>query len=391
MIVTVIAAAVVLLEGLVLWAVFPVMHFYVAALGGGEAWVGLMFALMTLPKVATNPLLGRASESWGRRPVLILAGVGSLSASVIWALAPNLGWLAVSRVVTGLFGVQAALTHTLIADTTTPDRRAAGMGLIGAAFALSMVFGPLLGGSVAEAFGHAAVGWMAAGLQTLSLLLIVTLLPETRPRVARPVPDAEQVRLAPAPPKLLTAPRVLPLLIVTLLTMLAAAQFTSTLGTLLETGYQFSEWDVSVAFTVFGLVGAVVQGSLLRALVPRVGEQRLCLGGIVTLIVGLTWLSTTPGLAQLWVTFALISAGGALLLPTLTAMLSQAVGADRQGALLGLQQGAMAFARGVGSGTGGAVFALAGPLGTYGCAAACGVAAAIILGAVRPTRPSRKH
>ena len=142
------AALVVLFEGLVLWAVFPIMSYYCADLGGGPAAVGILFALMSGPRVLFNPIFGRLSERFGRRPLMVVASLGTMAGSIAWAVSPNVGWLAVSRAIAGIFGAQAALSSAVVADVTSPDRRSSGMGLVGAAFGLSMVFGPLLGGWV---------------------------------------------------------------------------------------------------------------------------------------------------------------------------------------------------------------------------------------------------
>jgi DHA1 family tetracycline resistance protein-like MFS transporter len=109
------AAVVVLLEGLVLWAVFPIMSYYCAEFGGGPVAVGVMFALLSAPRVICNPLFGWLAERFGRRPLMAVASLGTMAGSILWAVSPDLTWLAVSRAIAGVFGAQAALSATVVA------------------------------------------------------------------------------------------------------------------------------------------------------------------------------------------------------------------------------------------------------------------------------------
>ena len=121
------AALIVLFEGLSLSALFPILYAHIGDLGGGPATTGLFFALVAGPKVLINPLWGWAADHVGRRPVLIVITLGTLASSVGWALAPDLTWLAVARVATGIFGAQAVLAFAIAADVS-PNRRAGGFG-----------------------------------------------------------------------------------------------------------------------------------------------------------------------------------------------------------------------------------------------------------------------
>jgi MFS transporter, DHA1 family, tetracycline resistance protein len=383
-----IAAIVVFCEGIVLWSVFPIMDQYCEALGGTRTMLGILFALMTIPKVVLNPSIGWLADRFGRKPLLIIAGLGSMTASLTWALAPALEWLAISRLIAGAFGAQALLAHTVIADVTTPLKRPQGMAVLGMAFALSMVLGPLHGGGIAtlaeEVFGvgeaarFAAVGWSSAGVSLLGLVAIVGWLRETRPAHER-----ESHRQAfSATGRLLIAPGVTLLLVVTLLGTIAQMQFTTTFGAFTAEFYAFTTMHKSWAFTVFGLIGAFVQGGLIRWLVPKYGARRIAVGGIMLMVGGLATLALTPPPPVFWAGLAALATGIALQTPTLAALLSRAVAPQRQGVLFGVQQGTMAFARGLGSGSAGALLGHFGPLALYGCAASLSLVGGVLLSRV---------
>lgn len=361
------AAVVVFCEGLVLWSVFPIMHYYAAELGGGPRWVGLLFALLSAPRVFSNPIFGRLSERFGRRPLMAVASLGTLLGSVGWALAPRLAglapgiwWLALSRMVAGVFGAQAALSAAVVADVTPPGRRAAGMGVLGAAFGLSMVLGPLLGGWVTTAASHALVGWVGAGLQALSVVTVLCALRETRPAGGqahasgqpwfRPVWFGSQIQL---------------LLGVTLLATLALSQVTTTFSMLADRVYHFTERDAGHAFALLGLVATLVQGGVLRLLLKRWRERAVSMAGLLLLAAGAAAVALEPPTWGLWLSLATIGVGVALSTPTVTALLSRCVAAHEQGALMGMHQGVTALGRGLGAPLAGVLFAGLGPSSPY--------------------------
>ena len=374
------AALLVFFEGIVIWSVFPTMTYFLQDLGGEAFWIGILFALMSGPKIVMNPVFGRLSDRIGRRPVLIFIMLGAIGGSVAWALAPSVGWLAVSRGIAGIFAAQAALSQTVVADATRPERRAAAMGVLGAAFGLSMIVGPLLGGWVGHAWGsYAAIGWACAAVQTLSLLVLVVFMPETRvrPERARAQPQMAGMR------GVLREPNVVPLLAVTLLMTLAFAELTSTFASLSKDQYQLKVSDTTRLFVLLGIVALVTQGGILRLLLPRFAEKGTALLGLLLLAVGLGWLGILPARGSVWWALGLVAAGSALAMPTLTALLSRCVGADRQGSLQGMHQSVTALGRAVGALAGGFVYAQISRSSPYFSAVGVALVAIVMLWTVR--------
>lgn len=370
------AALVVLFEGLVLWAAYPILSYYCADLGGGPAAVGILFALMSGPRVLFSPIFGRLSERFGRRPLMVVASLGTMAGSITWAVSPNVGWLAASRAIAGIFGAQAALSSAVVADVTSPDRRSSGMGLVGAAFGLSMVFGPLLGGGVTHLASHAMVGWVGAVLQGLSVATVLFFLPETRPAHSG---KSEVGSHHPALRTMLTVPNVTPLLAVAFCSALAVAQVTTTFSMLAEKEYQFTEADAGYAFALFGLVGTLVQGGVIRVLHARFGDRRLAMAGLFAVAVSAAVIAPGPPRWALWLCMGLIGAGVALCTPTVAALLSSCVGPDRHGTLLGLHQGVLSLGRGTSAPIAGVIFAAFGPAAPYIVAAGVALAGGALL------------
>jgi len=366
-----VASLVVLLEGLSLSALFPVLHKYTAQLGhfptssDAAAWIGVMFALVAGPKVVMNPTWGWCSDRVGRRPILLLITLGTLLGSVGWALAPSLRWLALTRVWVGLFGAQATLASAVAADVSTPQRRAASMAALGAAFGVAFTLGPLGGGLVGARWGYAAVGWLCASFQTVSLLLVLVALRETR----RPAPGGVDLRSAlRGPLQLVRARGVAPLLAVTFLMTVATAELIASFGVFSEQVYHYSARQTAYAFAFFGFVSALMQGGV-RPMVARVGERRLGSAALVLMGVALASIALRPRPALLWMALAAAAAGGSIATSCLTALLSHAVGATEQGSVLGLQQSTIGLARAVGFMLGGALYAALSAAGPYGLGA----------------------
>ncbi len=359
------AACIVFLEGLVVWAVIPVTHAYTQSLGGGPAIVGLMFALMSAPKAISNPVFGRLSDRFGRRPLLIIATLGTITASATWALAAAWPILAISRTLAGLFGAQAALAPAIIADSLPQERRAGGMGLLGAAFSLSMVIGPLIVAQLQVWIGLSGLGWYCVALQIASLLVILLLLRETRPTNAAAAHATPTQQGSPPMPASFWRPVVVSLLLAAFLVMFASHQVTPTVGDLLEGAYGFATAEVPYMFAFLGLVGAVVQGGLVRLLAPIVGERQLVFVGVALAASGMALLALLPPAWGLWVALAAIASGLGFSTPALQTLLSNAVLPTQQGFAQSLNQAMTALGRGVGSIVAGVVLASAGLSAVY--------------------------
>ncbi|MGE0478937.1 MAG: MFS transporter [Phycisphaerae bacterium] len=391
-----VAALIVLLEALSFGAIVPVLGHFTQQLGGSEALAGLMLALVSIPKIVTNPVFGRASDRLGRKPVLVVNTLGTLAGSILWALSGNLYLLAASRVITGIFSAQAGLAQAVAADTSTPQRRAAALALLGAAFGVAFSLGPIVGGLVGRHFSYAAVGWMCASFQVTSLALILTLLRETRPAMPeratsdRAAPDTvAALSASPRSVTLLERPRVLLLLAIMVLVTVGQSQLIVALPFLAKGVYHFDTDRVGYWFGVIGVLGVLVQAGVIRSAVSRWGEPTVSVAGAVLLAAGFAVLAGRPALAWFWGAGALIGVGVALAVPCLTALLSRAVAAHEQGAINGVSQSALAIGRGLGNLSGGKLYSAAGPAAPFVVGATLALAAVVMLVPLSVARRTR--
>jgi DHA1 family tetracycline resistance protein-like MFS transporter len=332
----------------------------------GGAILGLLMAAFSMMQFLFAPLWGRLSDRVGRRPVLLIGLVGSV---VFYALlgyacmlpqtsaALALTLLFVARIGQGVSGATISTAQAVIADCTPPEKRKHGMALIGAAFGIGFTFGPLIGFLALLWFpnDHGAVGFTAAGLSFVALLLGLRLMPETRvPGVqtleARRWFDPAAFRSA------FWNPAIGPVILTFFLASLGFASFEVTLSLLNEDALGLGKQSNFLIFAYVGLVLVVAQGFLYRRMAKNLTEPTLMAIGIVLMgagvmsLGGISYAASTGNTGQhllpwVMVVLPLAVTGFAFLTPSAQALISRRTSADRQGEILGLNQSASALAR----------------------------------------------
>lgn len=337
---------VVFVDVLGLTVMIPLLPFYAQHFGATPAGVGALIATYAAGSLVMGPLLGRGSDRYGRRPVLMLSQAGSLLGFVLLALAPALWWLFVARAIDGLSAGNLPAARAYIADRTPPEHRAAAFGWIAAAFGLAFMVGPAIA-ALLSPLGLAAPLWASAGLASLSLLGTTVLLREApRARVDRPAPDAGASVRGVHWLRGHAASRPLWQLFGF---FVAFSAFTAGFALfaerrLLWQGAPFGTTEVGLALAFTGALGLIAQVFLLGPLVRRWGEARLaraCLGLVAVAYLGLGW---SPGLVTALGFLAMLGLCNSLLRPALMGLLSRAVAPHQQGLAFGISQSLQALA-----------------------------------------------
>ena len=326
--------------------VLPVLPFYARDFGADYLQVGLLYAVYSLVQLVMAPLWGRISDRVGRRPVIILGLLGSALAYTIFARADSLAILFVSRVVGGVGGSTIPVAQAYIADVTPPGRRAGGLGLIGAAFGLGFVIGPALGGILGglSPGTPAAPGYTAAALCLANALAALAWLPESR-RPGDRGGVTSRFNLGAALAELARSGQIRLILAGYLCITMAFATLQPTLSLLASERFTMGEREAGYLFALLGIVSVIMQGGLVRRLVPRYGERRLLRVSAIPFGLGLLltgMAGTTPALLAGLVLIG-IGYGGSI--PSVLALLSRAADPERQGAVLGLGQSVGSLAR----------------------------------------------
>jgi MFS transporter, DHA1 family, tetracycline resistance protein len=308
--------------------IIPILPKLVTDFVGGTAsdasstvgWLGALYAMM---QFLFSPMLGSLSDKFGRRAVILTSLLGSGLDYLLLAFAPTLPWFFVGRVIAGITGASLTAASAYIADVSPPEKRAQNFGLIGPAL------GGLLGG-----VGLRIPFLVAAGLTLVNWLYGFFVLPESLPPENRREFSWARANPIGALGALAKYPVVLSLSASIFFTGLA--QFTLQSTWVLYTDFRYG-WDVrqvGISLALVGVTAAIVQGGLVRQIVPRLGERRSVIFGITTsLIAFILYGLATQG----WMIYAILigAAIGGIGGPALQALISQGVPADEQGAVQG--------------------------------------------------------
>ncbi len=368
--------------------VMPLLAPFAQQYGFSGVQIGLLFAAYPMCQLVAGPILGRLSDRYGRRPLLIVSQAGTALSFLILGLSSNFTVMLLARMLDGASGGNILVAQAYVADVTKPEHRSRGMGLIGMAFGLGFVLGPLLAGVLlALPISHA---WrlrlpflVAAGFSTLAWILVLTRLPESRTDDgARPAARVLSLRGLADTVRL---PKVGALVLLGALSVLAFATLEGTFSLYLKERFGSSPEDAAFGFAFLGLISALVQGGLIRRLVPRFGEPRLILTGLATLAAGMAALAVVGSAPALLGATFVVGVGQGLASPTISGLLSRVTPASEQGAVFGTFSSAQTLSRMVSYTVANLILAQVGPAGPYWVACAIATFALVLaLGVVGP-------
>jgi len=333
--------------------VIPVLPFYAEGLrfNATPRTVGLLFASYSLMQLIFAPILGRLSDKYGRRPVLLISIIGTGIGFLILGFAKTLWMLFAGRILDGITGGNISTAQAYIADITSKEDRAKGMGLIGAAFGLGFVFGPAIGGILSR-WGVEVPFLFAAGLCFANTILLYFRLPET-------VTPDHPARVSAAGGRgfsqliqSLRNPRLGFVLSIYFLFIVAFSIMTTSFSLYTMFRFGYDAQHTGYLFTYVGILAVIVQGGLIGRLVKRFGELPLVIVGALLFAGSLFAIPfvgpQTGGLLALLVGGGLFSIGNSLSGPSLTSLASKSAGPAEQGSVLGVTQSAASLARAVG-------------------------------------------
>lgn len=323
--------------------VLPILPFYAQRYGATPVQIGAIIAAFSLMQFLFTPVWGRVSDRVGRRPVILVSLFGSVASYLLFARAESVLALLASRMLAGVAGANLAAAQAYIADVTTPETRARGMGWISAAFGLGYMLGPPIAAVASVRWGVHAPGYIAAALAFINLVLARLWLPE-----AVPTADKSLMRRTFDPRvlhRVLKRPVVGGVTITMTAVALATSGVTAMLALYLQARFSFDETHTAWIFSLIGLTSSAIQLGLVHTLVTRFGEKRLSIAGIVLLAISLLGIAAAPTPIALRGVLIFYAIGFAVIGPSALSLVSRASEEGEQGMVIGVVQSLGALAR----------------------------------------------
>ncbi len=318
----------------------PMLPYFVTHFGASAVVVGLLVATFSFCQLVSAPLWGNVSDRIGRKMVLIVSQIGATIGWAMLGLAPNIAAaLAVApiavvfaaRVVEGVSGGNISITQAYVADLVAPHERARAFGLIGAMFAAGMVFGPFGGGILYARYGFAMPFLVAAGLQFVTLLLTITMLPESRARRK----DEERVGMG-AVLGSFRKPRLARILWQKLAISLALYGWFAVFALYLQRQLGFSLAETDYLFSGFAIFSVAMNAIVVGRVSARIGDRSMSNVGLGCLVAGFALVPFVHDVFPLLaLAMALFGFGMALTNTGITALISNTASDREQGTVLG--------------------------------------------------------
>ena len=329
----------VLIDVLAFGVIIPVLPHLVEQFVGGNVshaawWVGTFGVVFSLIQFVTSPIQGALSDRYGRRPVILLSCLGLSLDFAFMALAPSLAWLMVGRIISAMTSASFSTANAYIADVTSNEGRARGYGMVGAAFGVGFVAGPLIGGVLGD-IDLRLPFWFAAGLALVNFCYGLFVLPESLPPERRtPRMDWAHAKPLGAIRMLRNYPQVFGLAAVVLISALAQYAHPSIFVLYSQYRYGWGQKEVGYVLAAVGVCAVIVNAGLVGPVVKRFGERRALLVSLTCGVIGFS-LYAFADRGWLFLIGLPISALWGIAAPAAQALITRQVGVDAQGRVQG--------------------------------------------------------
>ncbi len=369
--------------------VIPLLPFYAERFSASPQQVTMLLAVFSAMQTLSSPIWGRLSDRIGRRPVLMVSMAAAALAYLWLGFASALWMLFAARALAGFCAGNIAAAQAYIADVTPPEKRARGMGMIGAAFGFGFIIGPALGGVIAgNNLATAELrtpGLIACGLSVVALLGVLFVLKESLPPGLPPRPRKSRVA---AMRDALGRKALARLLVVFFLAILAFGGMEATFALWAMAQFGWGPAQIGYIFTYVGLLSAVMQGGLIGRLTARFGEEKLLLAGLSLIALGLLAIPAAHDLPLLLVAVSCLALGMGAMQPSLNSLISRRAAAEEQGEVMGVAQSVASLSRVLGPLLAGALFAGLGRNSPFLCGMILVLAAAAVAWRLPPEEPA---
>jgi len=315
--------------------IIPLLPFYASEFQAGPTSLGVLIASFAIMQFFFSPLLGKASDKMGRKPILLISLLISFISFTIFSFANSYLMLLFSRIIAGI-ATERAVAQAYIADVTDHKTRTKEMGKIGAALGAGFIIGPAMGG-ILSTYGFSIPGYAAMILTLINIVFVISFLPEPQRIKERTIESISKSSgylrgLRDSLRKPLLGPTLLILFFVTL----AFSTIPVIVPLLSIDFFNFNSLELSYVFIYIGLIQIVMQGFLINPLSKRFGEEKLIALGPVLMAAGTLLMPIFQNVPIFFLANAVLAAGFGIINTSIPAFLSKRISLDEQGSILGI-------------------------------------------------------
>ncbi len=326
--------------------ILPLLPFYALQFNLNAEMIGLLTAVYSVCQFTAAPILGSLSDRYGRRPLLIYSQLGSFIGFILLGLANSIWVIVASRFIDGISGGNLTIASAYVADVTEPKDRASAMGMIGVAFGLGFLLGPLIGGELYTIFGAPGPAFAAATLSLASVILSAFYLKE--PSVHRSSETKRGLALYKEAIGYFKIKDLRTMLLIFFFFALPFSLYVSMFSLFAHIELNFNERQVGYFLAYIGFLGIIWQGGVIRPLVKKYGESALLKMGLISMMAGFVGIALARNTIELGLVAIFFSFGTGVTRVVLSSLVSQVAPRDKKGGVIGVSTSIESFTRIIG-------------------------------------------
>jgi DHA1 family tetracycline resistance protein-like MFS transporter len=304
------------------------------SLAAASEYGGLLLVAYSIAQFIFSPIVGGLSDKYGRRPILLISLLGLGIDYIFLSFAPTLGWLFVGRVIAGITGASFTTAMAYIADISTPEKKAQNFGMVGVAFGIGFIIGPLIGGLFSN-MGLRVPFMISAGLALLNWLYGYFILPESLKKENRREFSWKRANPIGSMVSVAKYPTIIGLVVALLLLFIASHSVQSNWGYYVIEKFNWNSSMIGYSLSIVGVAVAIVQGGLIRIVIPKIGNKKAIILGLILYIIGFTCFAFAPNGLMMMIfilPYCLAGIGN----PAMQTIISNQVPANAQGEIQGI-------------------------------------------------------